>query len=77
MDVSLPGTGKMVRVLKAVTNPRNMSDLSVVIRESGVSANRCEDTETRIAELAAGRRQQAEKKELMRKTASCWLLAVR
>jgi hypothetical protein len=62
MDVSLPGTGKMVRVLKAVTNPRNMSDLSVVITKSGVSANQCEDTETRIAELAAGRRQQAEKK---------------
>jgi hypothetical protein len=24
MDVSLPGTGKMVRVLKAVTSPRSM-----------------------------------------------------
>jgi len=29
MDVSLPGTGKMVRVRNAVISPRDMSDLSV------------------------------------------------
>ena len=39
LDVSLPGMGKMVSVRKAVTNPRNMFDLLVVITKSGVSAN--------------------------------------
>jgi hypothetical protein len=30
MDVSLPGTGKMVRVLKAVTSPRSMLVLTKI-----------------------------------------------
>ena len=68
---SCPGIGKMVRVLKAVTSPRNMSDLSVVITESKVSTNRSEEIETRIGELAAGSTKEPVEKIWALLAASC------